>query len=71
MKKLVVFTGAGVIFPLAVAAVGIFASIIATFFVRGSDDSNPHKALKMGSYVSAVIVAVGAVILSYVFFGSL
>ena len=56
------FTGAGVIFPLAVAAVGIFASIIATFFVRGSDDSNPHKALKMGSYVSAVIVAVGAVI---------
>ncbi len=65
------FTGAGVIFPLAVAAVGIFASIIATFFVRGSDDSNPHKALKMGSYVSAVIVAVGAVILSYVFFGSL
>ena len=63
------FTGAGVIFPLAVAAVGIFASIIATFFVRGSDDSNPHKALKMGSYVSAVIVAVGAVILSYVFFG--
>ena len=64
------FTGAGVIFPLAVAAVGIFASIIATFFVRGSDDSNPHKALKMGSYVSAVIVAVGAVILSYVFFGS-
>ena len=65
------FTGAGVIFPLSVAAVGIFASIIATFFVRGSDDSNPHKALKMGSYVSAVIVAVGAVILSYVFFGSL
>ncbi|MDY4224539.1 MAG: sodium-translocating pyrophosphatase [Candidatus Limivicinus sp.] len=65
------FTGAGVIFPLAVAAVGIFASIIATFFVRGSDDSNPHKALKMGSYVSAVIVAVGAVILSYVFFGGL
>ena len=64
------FTGAGVMFPLAVAAVGIFASIIATFFVRGSDDSNPHKALKMGSYVSAAIVAIGSVILSYVFFGS-
>ena len=64
------FTGAGVMFPLAVAAVGIFASIIATFFVRGSDDSNPHKALKMGSYVSAAIVAIGSVILSYVFFDS-
>ena len=65
------FTGAGTIYPLAIAAIGIFASIIATFFVRGKDDSNPHKALKMGSYVSAAIVAVGAVILSYVFFGGI
>ena len=65
------YTGAGVIFPLAVAAVGIFASIIATFFVRGKDDSNPHKALKMGSYVSAVIVAVLSVVLSYSFFGKI
>ena len=65
------FTGAGTIYPLAIAAIGIFASIIATFFVRGKDDSNPHKALKMGYYVSAAIVAVGAVILSYVFFGGI
>ncbi len=62
------FTGAGAIFPLVLAAVGILASIIATFFVRGSDNSNPHKALKMGSYVSAALVVVGAVLLSRAFF---
>ena len=65
------FTGAGAIFPLIIAAVGILGSIIATFFVRGKDDSNPHKALKMGSYVSAVIVAVLSVVLSYSFFGKI
>ncbi len=63
------FAGAGVIFPLVLAAVGILASIIATFFVRGSDNSNPHKALKMGSYVSAALVVVGALVLGKMFFG--
>ncbi len=63
------FTGAGALYPLIVAALGILASIIATFFVRGKDDSNPHKALKMGSYVSAALVAVGALALSKLFFG--
>lgn len=65
------FSGAGTFFPLAIAGVGIIASIIATFFVRGKDDSNPHKALKMGSYVSSVIVIVVSLLLSKVFFGSL
>ncbi len=65
------FTGAGAMYPLVIAALGILASIIATFFVRGKENSNPHNALKMGSYVSAVLVAIGAVILSKVFFGRL
>lgn len=65
------FTGAGALYPLVIAAVGIIASIIATFFVRGKDNSNPHKALKMGSYVSAGIVAVASVFLSKLFFGRL
>ncbi|MDO4990855.1 MAG: sodium-translocating pyrophosphatase, partial [Eubacteriales bacterium] len=60
----------GAVYPLVVAALGIAASIVATFFVRGKDDSNPHAALKMGSYVSAVIVAVGSLVLSVVFFSS-
>lgn len=62
------FTGAGALFPLVIAAVGIFASIIATFFVRGKEDSNPHKALKMGTYVSAIIVSVASIPLSKLFF---
>lgn len=63
------FMGAGALFPLVIAAVGIFASIIATFFVRGKEDSNPHKALKMGTYVSAIIVSVASIPLSKLFFG--
>ena len=64
----VAFTGAGAIFPMLMAAVGIFASIVATFFVKGKDNSNPHKALKMGSYVSAGIVAAASIPLSILFF---
>ena len=63
------FTGAGAIYPLVVAAIGILASIIATFFVRGKDNSNPHSALKMGSYVSAALVGLASIPLSQVFFG--
>ena len=65
------FAGAGAIFPLTIAAVGVFASIIATFFVRGKENSNPHAALKMGSYVSAALVGLGSIPLSFVFFGKL
>ena len=63
------FQGAGALYPLVVAGVGILASIIATFFVRGKEGANPHKALKMGTYVSTVIVGVAAFILSKLFFG--
>lgn len=63
------FEGAGAVYPLVVAAVGILASIIATFFVRGKEGANPHKALKMGTYVSTVIVGIAAFLLSKVFFG--
>ena len=65
------FNGAGAFYPLAISAVGIIASIIATFFVRGKDNSNPHAALKMGSYVSAAIVAVASIIISKLFFGGM
>ena len=59
-----------VIFPLVIAAVGIFASVIATFFVRGKEGANPHKALKMGSYVSALLVVIGSLIFAKVMIGS-
>ena len=63
------FRGAGTVFPLVLAACGIFAAVIATFFVRSSENSNPHSALKMGSYVSAVLVVIAAVVFGRLFFG--
>ena len=66
----VAFSGSkGVVFPLVIAACGILASVIATFFVRGSEGANPHKALKMGSYISALLVVIASVILSKVMLG--
>ena len=66
----VAFSGSkGVVFPLVIAACGILASVIATFFVRGSEGANPHKALKLGSYVSALLVVIASVILSKVMLG--
>jgi len=43
----------GVIFVLIVAAFGILASILGTLFVKGKEGSNPHRALKLGTYASA------------------
>ncbi len=61
----------GAIFPLLISAIGIFASILGTFFVRGDENANPHKALKLGSYVSSIIVVIGVCISSQLLFGSL
>ncbi|MBQ1994839.1 MAG: sodium-translocating pyrophosphatase [Clostridia bacterium] len=60
----------GVIFPLVISAVGILASIISTFFVRG-ETKNPHKALKGATYVSSIIVAVATLLLSHFMLGTL
>ena len=65
----VAFKGAGALYPLVIAAIGILASVIASFFVRGKENSNPHSALKMGSYVSSAIVAVASFVFSKLFFG--
>ncbi|MDP2842631.1 MAG: sodium-translocating pyrophosphatase, partial [Acetobacterium sp.] len=54
----------GVLFPMMLAAIGIFASIIGTFFVRGKEGGNPQRALDMGTYVSGIIVVVASYFLS-------
>ena len=61
----------GVLYPLAIAAVGLIASIIATFFVKGGENANPQKALTKGSYVSAGLVIIASVVLSQVLFGDM
>lgn len=68
---LVAYSSGGAIFPLLIAALGIAASIIGSFFVKGDENSSPHKALKFGSYASSVLVAAGSLALSYKFFGNL
>ena len=65
----VAFNAEGAIFPLVLAAAGILASIIGCFFVKGDEKANPHKALKMGSYVSSAVVVVASLILGKMFFG--
>ena len=61
----------GVLYPLAIAGCGLIASIIATFFVKGDDNSNPQKALTRGSYVSAALVIIVSLILSKILFGDM
>lgn len=61
----------GIIFPLALAAIGVLASILSTFFVRGKDGANPHNALKIGTYVSSAAVLVGSALLSWFMFKDL
>lgn len=67
----VVAAAEGVLYPLAIAACGLLASIIATFFVKGDENSNPQKALTRGSYVSAGLVIITSLVLSQVVFGNL
>jgi len=60
----------GAMFPLTLAAIGIIASIIGTFFVRGNENSDPHKSLKNSTYVSGILVIIAAFILSPKYFGN-
>ena len=65
------FDKAGVIYPMVIAACGILASVIATFFVRSKEGSNPQRALSAASYVSAGIVVVVSLVFSKIFFGTM
>ena len=58
----------GALFPIFLSGIGIIASIIATFCVRCKDGSNPHKALKVSTYVSSLLVLIGAGAMSQYFF---
>ncbi len=63
--------GAGVIFPLALAACGILASIIGCFFVRGKEGGDPHKALNTGTYTASILVVIASIVLSINLMGSI
>ena len=58
----------GVTFGMLVATIGILASIVAAFFVKG--DKNPQKALNAGEYVAAAVTMIASALLSNHIFGS-
>lgn len=59
----------GAYYPLFVAAVGVLASIVATFFVRGVK-TDPHKALKNATNGAAALVLIASLALSRYMFGT-
>ena len=66
---IIYFNAPGAIYPLMLAGCGLIASILGTFFVKGDEKSNPHKALKAGTYSASVIVVIVAVAMSKYLFG--
>lgn len=59
----------GAFFPLVLAGIGIIASMIGTFFVKGKEGTDPQKSLNLGSYVAYAIVIAASLVLSNMFFG--
>ncbi len=63
----------GVTIPMVMAAIGILASIIGTFFVRtkeGASQKNLLGALRRGTWISAILVAAAAFPIIYFFLGT-
>jgi K(+)-stimulated pyrophosphate-energized sodium pump len=59
-----------VVYPLLIRAVGVIASIIGVYAVRGKDDMsmNPMKPINVGFFVSAALATVGFFAVSYYVF---
>ncbi len=60
-----------IIYPLLVRGVGVFASIIGTWFVKGRDDENmdPMQPINVGFWVSALAATVGFTIIAFTYLG--
>ena len=64
-----VFLEEAIIFPLAVAALGMFAAIIGSFLVKTKSDDHLAAALHRGTNFSLIVTAIGVLGLSYWIFG--
>ncbi len=60
-----------IIYPLLVRAIGVFASIIGTWFVRGRDDEamDPMQPINVGFWASAGLASVGFGLVAYRYLG--
>ncbi len=63
------FQAEAIIFPLAVAALGMFAAIIGSFLVRAKSDDDLAAALHRGTNFSLIATAAGVLGLVYWIFG--
>lgn len=62
----------GMAVPMILATIGIIASIIGSFFVKTKENASQKSllsALRRGTYISSILVAIGAYILIYTVFG--
>ena len=59
----------GVLYPLIVSSAGILAALIGIISVKGDENSDPARALNIGTYLAAAVAAVVSVVLSKSFFG--
>ena len=59
----------GVLYALVLAAIGVLASILGVFFVRG--DKNPQKALNNGTLAASIITIIAAAIFSKILLDTL
>lgn len=58
----------GVLVPMLIAAIGIIASIIGTFFVSTKEDADQKSllgSLRRGTYISSILSAIGAAVLIF------
>ena len=53
-----IFSGNAIFFPLLIAAIGIVASIIGSFFVNAKDEKGISNGLKAGLFAASIIVIV-------------
>ncbi len=63
----------GVLIPMVMAAVGILASIIGTFFVRSGEKAEQKvllSALRRGVYISSILIVIIAFLLVYFVLGA-
>jgi K(+)-stimulated pyrophosphate-energized sodium pump len=51
----------GVYLPLAIAIVGVIASIVGFFFVRTKEGGNPQTGLNMGTFGAGALMVVGTI----------
>ncbi len=63
------FQAEAIIFPLAVAALGMFASIIGSFLVKAKDESHLAAALHRGTNFAMIATAAGVAALAFWVFG--